>query len=90
MLNSICFRRASLVVLCTAGTLATGTLVTAVAPIAAGGQVVVEGDTGQRLDEYMSRLEGTGFSGAALVAKDGRVVLQKGYGVADRESGRLA
>lgn len=51
-------------------------------PLAAA---VVNGPTGQKLDQYMSRLEALGFSGAVLVAKDGQVVLHKGYGLADRE-----
>jgi len=47
-------------------------------------QVVVSGETGQKLDEYLTRLSRFGFSGAALVAKDGKVVLQKAYGYADQ------
>jgi CubicO group peptidase (beta-lactamase class C family) len=38
-----------------------------------------------KIDEYMSRLTAGGFSGALLVAKDGEIVLEKGYGMADRE-----
>ena len=89
MLNSISRRRASRGILSTSWVLAAGTLVTAVALLTTGCQVDVPGDPGQRLDEYMSRLEGTGFSGAALVASGGRILLQEGYGAADRESGRL-
>ncbi len=40
------------------------------------------------LDAYMSRLEAIGFSGALLVTKDERVVIEKAYGWADRASGR--
>jgi CubicO group peptidase (beta-lactamase class C family) len=50
--------------------------------------VVVSGEMGVILDEYMTRLEGVGFSGAVIVAKDGKVLLQKGYGLADREQNR--
>src|SRR5690349_4589452 len=46
---------------------------------------LVRGELGATLDEYMRRLEGFGFSGALLVAKDDRVFLAKGYGLADRE-----
>jgi CubicO group peptidase (beta-lactamase class C family) len=45
----------------------------------------VYGDTGAALDRY---LKDSGFQGAALVAKDGEVILAKGYGFADRERGR--
>jgi CubicO group peptidase (beta-lactamase class C family) len=41
----------------------------------------------QKLDDYMSRLEGLGFSGVVLAAKDGKVFLEKGYGFADRAQG---
>ncbi|MBE3097943.1 MAG: hypothetical protein IMZ44_12560, partial [Planctomycetes bacterium] len=46
--------------------------------------VVVSSDLGRRVDEYLSRLEAFGFSGAVLVAKDGQVALSKGYGFANR------
>jgi CubicO group peptidase (beta-lactamase class C family) len=61
--------------------------VLSVAPGAfAAGPATVPGALGEKLDLYMTRLEGFGFSGALLVAKDGRVVLHKGYGLADRKS----
>lgn len=41
----------------------------------------------QEVDRLMTRLESFGFSGALLVARDGRIVLEKGYGFADREKG---
>ncbi|HSG38033.1 MAG TPA: serine hydrolase domain-containing protein [Thermoanaerobaculia bacterium] len=41
----------------------------------------------QELDRLMSRLEAFGFSGSLLVARDGRVILEKGYGFADRDKG---
>jgi len=53
----------------------------------AGAGPTVKGDLGQRLDTYMKRLAGVGFSGTLLVAKDGEVVLSKGYGLADRRRG---
>lgn len=46
---------------------------------------VVRGEMGNALDEYMKRLEGYGFSGSLLVAKNGQIALSKGYGLADRE-----
>src|SRR5947209_20167797 len=45
---------------------------------------VVEGPLGAALDEYLTRGSRFGFSGAALVVKNGAVVLEKGYGLADR------
>ena len=44
------------------------------------------GDVARRVDEYLTRLVAHGFSGAVLVARDGEVVLEKGYGLADRET----
>ena len=49
--------------------------------------VIVEGELGQKLDEYLTQLADDGASGAFLVAKDGDVVLAKGYGLADRKKG---
>ena len=46
---------------------------------------VVEGQLGKALDESMTKRAGAGFSGVLLVAKDGKVVIAKGYGLADRE-----
>ena len=40
--------------------------------------------TAKYLDDYLSRMSGFGFSGAVIVEKDGRVILRKGYGFADR------
>jgi len=57
-------------------------VIAAVAPGRAGQQAGEE--LGKNLDEYLSRLEKFGFSGVVLVAKDGHVVLAKGYGFADR------
>lgn len=44
----------------------------------------VHGPLGESLDQYLHRLEALGFSGSALVAQGGKVVLNKGYGFADR------
>ena len=46
---------------------------------------VVTGELGARLDTYLRRLAPFGFSGGVLVAKEGEVVLNNGYGMADRE-----
>ena len=47
--------------------------------------ITVEGEIGSRLDQYLTKAAADGFSGAALVAKDGQVILAKGYGLADRQ-----
>jgi CubicO group peptidase (beta-lactamase class C family) len=66
----------------------TATTVTCLAAFAAFAQAppVVRGDVAARVDQYLTRLVPYGFSGAVLIAKDGQVVLEKGYGLADRES----
>ncbi|MDQ3930520.1 MAG: beta-lactamase family protein [Chloroflexota bacterium] len=51
-------------------------------------EAIVAGELGGRLDTYLGRLAPFGFTGAVLVARAGEVVLNKGYGMADRE-GRL-
>ncbi len=48
---------------------------------------VVAGDLGEQLNDYLTRAAALGFAGAVLVAKDGRVILHKGYGLGDRERG---
>jgi CubicO group peptidase (beta-lactamase class C family) len=45
----------------------------------------VQGELAGRLDGLMKKLEADGFSGVLLVAKDGGVILAKGYGMADRD-----
>lgn len=54
---------------------------------AESGQSVVRTELGSKLDEYLTRLTDLGFSGAVLAARDGTVILSKGYGLADREKG---
>jgi len=48
---------------------------------------IVSGPLGVRADSLLAKLTEAGFSGVTLVAKDGRVVLKKGYGLADRAAG---
>jgi CubicO group peptidase (beta-lactamase class C family) len=45
---------------------------------------VRQGDAATRIDDYLARLVPHGFSGAVLVAADGKVVLKKAYGFANR------
>jgi len=44
-----------------------------------------KGEHGTELDRYLTRITPFGFSGAVLVAKNGKVILNKGYGRAIRE-----
>lgn len=45
---------------------------------------LVNGAIEQKLDEYLGQIVPYGFSGAVLVAKDDRIILNKGYGMAVR------
>jgi CubicO group peptidase (beta-lactamase class C family) len=45
----------------------------------------VNSELGAKLDAQMRQLAERGFSGVLFVAKDGKIVLDKGYGLADRE-----
>ncbi len=45
---------------------------------------IVEGELGNKIDRYLRRITPFGFSGALLVAKDGKIILNKGYGMAIR------
>jgi CubicO group peptidase (beta-lactamase class C family) len=51
------------------------------------GKEIVKGELGGKLDLYLTRITPFGFSGALLVAKDGEIVLNKGYGMAIRAKG---
>lgn len=57
---------------------------TEIAKIKSG--AVVSGELGAKLDEHLSRLADKGFSGAFLIAKNGQIILEKGYGSANREN----
>src|SRR5688500_16563017 len=46
---------------------------------------VVGQDLTRQFDEYLSALAGSGFTGAALVARGGKVTFAKGYGLANEE-----
>jgi CubicO group peptidase (beta-lactamase class C family) len=48
---------------------------------------VVKGDMAQKVDTYLSRIAPFGFSGALLISRDGKIVLNKGYGLALRSQG---
>jgi CubicO group peptidase (beta-lactamase class C family) len=46
---------------------------------------VVKGELGTKLNELLTRFTMYGFSGTVLAAKDGKIILNRGYGLADRE-----
>ncbi len=46
---------------------------------------ISKGKLGAALDEVMTKAMAEGFSGAVLIAKNGEVLLRKGYGQANRE-----
>jgi CubicO group peptidase (beta-lactamase class C family) len=53
---------------------------------AAGFAETVAGEEGKRIDGWLTERARVGFSGNVLVARDGKLVLAKGYGLADREA----
>jgi CubicO group peptidase (beta-lactamase class C family) len=48
---------------------------------------IVEGELAYQLDDFLTRLEGLGFSGIVGIEFEGRPILVRGYGLADRERG---
>ena len=55
----------------------------------APGGPVVDGELGKDLDEIVAKFDagGGGFNGSVLVARDGKVALEKGYGLHDSGAG---
>jgi CubicO group peptidase (beta-lactamase class C family) len=51
---------------------------------------VVSGPEGARIDSFMTAVAELGVSGSLLVEHDGRVIVHKGYGVVNRETGARA
>jgi CubicO group peptidase (beta-lactamase class C family) len=47
---------------------------------------VVNGDLGQKIDRYLQKAEANGYAGSVLVARGEKIILAKGYGLADREN----
>lgn len=52
---------------------------------AAADAPMIRGELGHKLDEYLGRLATLGYSGGLLVTVKGEVVIEKGFGFADRE-----
>src|SRR4030043_856207 len=51
-----------------------------------GAAEVVNGDLGQKIDRYLQKAEANGYAGSVLVARGEKIILAKGYGLADREN----
>ena len=51
------------------------------------GQDIAVAPLGKKADAVLREAAAKGYSGVALVAKDGEIVLRKGYGMADRTAG---
>jgi CubicO group peptidase (beta-lactamase class C family)/acetyl esterase/lipase len=49
------------------------------------GAINASAPVAKELKEYLTRLVAFGFSGTALVAKDGKILVQEGFGLANRE-----
>jgi len=58
-------------------------------PGAPAASEVVAGPIATRIDAFLGRLAGFDYNGSILIEQKGEVVLRKGYGYADRASGRL-
>lgn len=48
----------------------------------------ITSEIGKNIDRYLSGMEMLGFSGAIVVSKGDEILLNKGYGLADRETRR--
>ena len=48
---------------------------------------IVSDRIGEELDRHLAKIALKGYSGAVIVAKDGKIILRKGYGYANREKG---
>jgi len=53
----------------------------------AGQKELVIGPLAKKIDQYLTSITPFGFSGAILTAKDGEILINKGYGLAIRDKG---
>jgi len=51
------------------------------------GALLAQNQLADKIDEYLTRTVDYGFSGAVAVSKNGQIVLNKGYRLANRELG---
>src|SRR5262245_58523479 len=51
---------------------------------------VVQGPVGAKVDSFMTAVAELGVEGSLLVEKDGKVLVHKGYGIVNRETGARA
>jgi CubicO group peptidase (beta-lactamase class C family) len=54
-------------------------------PAVAPDDAVVRGERAERIDRFLTNAVNSGFNGSVLIAEDGRIILERGYGWADRE-----
>jgi len=47
---------------------------------------VVNRELGQKIDHYLQKAEANGYAGSVLVARGEKIILARGYGLADREN----
>lgn len=47
---------------------------------------IIKGERGAKLDQVLARYTMYGFSGTVLVARDGEIILNRGYGLANRKA----
>jgi CubicO group peptidase (beta-lactamase class C family) len=50
---------------------------------------IIKGGLAEKVDDYMTKLESVGYSGALGIIKNGEVILSKGYGYADKEKKKI-
>jgi CubicO group peptidase (beta-lactamase class C family) len=66
---------------------AVAAVIAASAPVLPSSAIAPADAAARRVDDYLTRLVPHGLSGAVLVARNGQVVLKKGYGLANRATG---
>lgn len=52
-----------------------------------GTDELAAGETGAKIERYLNKAAANGYAGSVLVAQKGKIILAKGFGLADRENG---